>query len=321
MKVFITRNIPDIGPEKIKKAGHEVIISKKDGVLTKSELIEQLKVEKPDALICLLTDKIDAEILDVAPNCKVVANYAVGFDNIDISEAKNRNIVVTNTPGVLTEAVAEHTVALILALARRIVESDQFLRQGKYEGWDPMLLLGLELENKILGIVGCGRIGERVANIMHKGFKMNILYYDQKQNQSLDTDLNAEFVSNVNELLHKSDVVSIHLPATEKTRHLLNRETLANMKVGSLLINTSRGSIIDEKVLTEMLKSGPLGGAALDVFENEPDVHPDLLSLSNVIITPHTASATKESRDRMSVVVADNVISVLNGEKPINSVL
>lgn len=321
MKIFVTRKIPTTGLEKLKTAGHEVIMSEKDGALTHEELITNLQTTNPDAVICLLNDKIDASVFEAAPNAKIFANYAVGFDNIDLDEAKKRSVIVTNTPDVLTEAVAEHTVALILAVGRRIVESDKFLRNGSYEGWDPMLLLGMEFQGKTLGIAGCGRIGSRVAEIMHKGFGMNVIYYDQRQNDQLDSTLSATFVPNLDDLLVEADVVSIHLPSTPETNHLFNSERIAHMKKTALLINTSRGSIVDEAALAEALESGKIAGAGLDVFENEPSVHPALLPLSNIVVTPHTASATKEARDRMSVMAADNVIAVLDNKTPPNPVL
>lgn len=321
MKIFVTRKIPELGIEKLKSAGHEVIVSEKDGVLTHEELISELQALNPDAVLSLLTDKIDATVYDAAPNAKIFANYAVGFDNIDLNEAKQRGIAVTNTPDVLTEAVAEHTVALILAVGRKIVESDKFLRNGQYEGWDPMLLLGMEFKGKTLGIAGCGRIGQRVAEIMHKGFGMNIIYHDQRQNDQLESTLEANFVPNLDDLLAEADVVSIHLPSTPETNHLLNVERITKMKKTAILINTARGSIIDEAALAGALESGKIAGAGLDVFENEPSVNPSLLPLSNVVITPHIASATKEARDRMSVMAADNIIAVLDDQTPPNSVL
>lgn len=321
MKIFVTRKIPDLGVEKLKTAGHEVMVSEKDGALTHEELIAQLQAINPDAVLCLLTDKIDASTFDAAPNVKIFANYAVGFDNIDLEEARKRNVQVTNTPDVLTEAVAEHTVALILAVGRKVVESDKFLRNGSYEGWDPMLLLGMEFKGKTLGIAGCGRIGQRVAEIMHKGFGMNIIYHDQRHNDQLESTLEANFVPELDDLLMEADVVSIHLPSTPETNHLFNAERLAKMKKTALLINTARGSIIDEAALANALELGKIAGAGLDVFENEPSVHPALLPLSNVVITPHTASATKEARDRMSTMAADNIIAVLDDQTPPNSVL
>ncbi len=320
MRVFVTRNIPNAGIKKLKSAGLEVIVSNKNDILTHSELIEQLKELNPDAVLCLLTDRIDKEVFDAAPNAKIFANYAVGFDNIDLSEAKRRSIIITNTPEVLTEAVAEHAAALIMSLARRIREADIFLRQGRYKGWDPLLLLGMELKGKTLGIIGCGRIGKRLAEIMHHGFGMKIDYYDQNQNEALEKELLAEF-SDIDTLLSQADVVSIHLPATPETKHLINTGRLSRMKPTSLLINTARGSIIDEIALTNALKEKDIAGAALDVFEDELAVHPELLTLSNIIMTPHIGSATLEAREKMSLLAADNIISVLNNQTPQNPVI
>lgn len=320
MKIFVTRNIPVAGIEKLKASGYEVIISDKNDALTQGELIEQLKTLNPDAVLCLLTDKIDAAVFDAAPNAKIFANYAVGFDNIDLAEAKKRGVAITNTPGVLTEAVAEHAAALILAIGRRIVEADDFLRNDKYKGWDPMLLLGIELKGKTLGIVGCGRIGQRLAEIMKNGFGMKIIYNDQNRNESLETELAAEF-HEIDSLLKEADVVSIHLPATEETAHLFNKDNLAKMKSSALLINTARGSIIDEAALVEALNKKTIASAALDVFEDETSVNRDLASLTNVVLTPHIASATLEAREQMSIIAADNIISVLNNQPPQNPVM
>lgn len=320
MKIFVTRKIPDAGIKKLEADGHTVVVSEKDGVLTHTELIASLKSENPDAVLCLLTDKINSEVFDAAPNAKIFANYAVGFDNIDLKEAKQRKIIITNTPDVLSEAVAEHTVALILAIGRRLAESDQFVRERQYKGWDPLLFLGTEFRGKTLGIVGCGRIGRRVAEIMHHGFGMKIAYYDRSRNTSFDSDLSAVFTPELDELLGMADVLSIHLPLNDETRHLFNKARLNKMKPTALLVNTARGPIINEESLAETLKSGVIAGAALDVFENEPAVHPNLLTLPNVILSPHIASATIEARNEMSVVAADNIIAVLNGHNPLNPI-
>lgn len=320
MKIFVTRLIPASGIEKLRAAGHEVIVSDKDGVLTRTELIDKLKVENPDAVLCLLTDKIDSAVFDAAPNAKIFANYAVGFDNIDLKEAKLRQIKITNTPDVLSEAVAEHTVALMLAIGRRVVEGDRFMRDGHYQGWGPLFFLGTEFKGKTLGIVGCGRIGRRVAEIMYRGFGMKIAYYDRQHNDSFDSEFSATFMPELGELLKMADVVSLHLPLTNDTRHLFDHAHLNMMKSSALLVNTARGPIIDEAALALALKSDVIAGAALDVFENEPAVHPDLLPLSNVILSPHIASATTEARSEMSVVAADNIIAVLKGKDPINPI-
>ncbi|OGG41389.1 D-glycerate dehydrogenase [Candidatus Kaiserbacteria bacterium RIFCSPHIGHO2_01_FULL_46_22] len=320
MKIFVTRAIPEVGLEKLRTTGHEVIVTGTE-VLPHDTLITRLRAENPDAVLCLLTDKIDQTVFAAAPNAKIFANYAVGFDNIDLEAAKQHDVVITNTPEVLTEAVAEHTVALIVSSARRIVEADRFLRDGKYEAWDPLLLLGMELKEKILGVVGGGRIGKRVAEIMRNGFGMNIVYHDRQKNDAFDNELGAKYLPELDDLLSQSDVVSIHLPLTADTRHLFNSDRLAKMKPGSLLINTARGAIVDEAALVEALRSGHIVGAALDVFENEPSVHPELLALNNVVLTPHIASATREARDQMSVVAANNIIAVLNGQPPQNPVV
>ncbi len=321
MKIFVTQGIPEVGITKLKDAGHEVVISEKNGVLTKEELLKALAEQNPDAVLCLLTDKIDAEVFRATPQAKIFANYAVGFDNIDLEAGKAHNITITNTPDVLTEAVAEHTVALIVSLGRRIVESDSFARAGKYQNWDPFLLLGMEFKGKTLGIVGGGRIGSRVAEIMHKGFGMSVVYHDQQQNDWLNKEVSGVFKPALDELLKEADVVSIHLPLNPETKHLFRQERLSLMKQTALLINTARGAIVDEAALAKSLKDSTIAGAALDVFENEPDINPELVELSNVILTPHTASATKEARDQMSIVAADNIIAVLSGKPPVNSVM
>ncbi len=320
MKIFVTRNIPPIGPEKLRAAGHEVVIAERDDGLTPAELIERLRREDPDAVLCLLTDRIDTEVLAAAPQAKIFANYAVGYDNIDLEAARERGVIITNTPDILTEAVAEHTVALILSLARRVVEADRFTREGRYQGWDPLLLLGLELKGKTLGLVGGGRIGGRVAEILHRGFGMNVSYHDQRQNTALETGLAATFRPELDALLAEADVISIHLPLTDSTRHLFDTETFARMKPSALLINTARGAIVDEAALAAALREKVIAGAAIDVFENEPAVHPELLPLSNVILTPHIASATREARDAMSLMAADNISAVLAGRPPLHPV-
>ncbi len=284
-------------------------------------LVGRLKSANPDAVITLLTDKIDGVVFDAAPSAKIFANYAVGFDNIDLQAAKERGVTITNTPDVLTEAVAEHTAALIVSVGRRVVEGDSFLRAGSYQSWDPLLLLGMEFKGKTLGIAGCGRIGKRLAEIMHHGFGMKIAYFDRGRNEQLDSELEATYAPDIDRLLSLSDIVSVHLPLTDETRHLFNQERFSKMKPGALFVNTARGPIVDEAALAEALRSGHLSGAALDVFENEPAVHPELLELKNAVLTPHIASATREARDQMSVVAADNVLAVLAGQAPLNPVL
>lgn len=319
-KVFITRKIPDTGIKLLKEKGHEVDISEKDGVLTKEELIEALKAKEYNAVLSLLTDKIDADIYDAVPTAKIFANYAVGYNNIDVKEAKKRGITITNTPGVLTDTVAEHTAGLILSITMRIPEGDRFTRANEYKGWEPMLLLGMNLNGKTLGVIGAGRIGSVVANIMKAGFGMKVIYFDVKRNEGFEKETGAEFRESIEDVLKEADVVTLHVPLLDSTRHLINKERLEMMKPTAYLINSSRGPVIDEKALVVALAEKKIAGAALDVFENEPELSPGLTELENVVITPHIASATKETRGKMSEIAAQNIITFLEGGTPPNSI-
>ncbi|MBU1159575.1 D-glycerate dehydrogenase [Patescibacteria group bacterium] len=320
MKIYVTRIIPEGGINKLKDKGYEVDINPEDKVLSKQELVSALKQNPYDAVLCLLTDAIDGEIFDAVPSAKIFANYAVGYNNINIQEAKKRNIIITNTPGVLTETVAEHTFALMLAISHRVSEADRFTRAGKYKGWGPMLLLGSDLSHKILGVVGLGRIGSRVAYHGAKGFDMKVIYYDVNRNEEFEKEFNAEFKSNVNDVLKEADYVSIHVPLLDSTKHLINQQRLSIMKPTAYLINTSRGPVVDEIALVEALKNKTIKGAALDVFEKEPELMPGLADLENVILTPHIASATEETRSKMSEMAADNIIAALENQTPPNLV-
>ncbi len=313
--------IPRAGIEKLTGAGHEVDINPDDRVLSKAELIAALQGKGYDAVLCLLTDHIDDDVFGAAgPQCKIFANYAVGFDNVDIEAAKRRNIMVTNTPGVLTDTVAEHTFALMLAIAHRIAEADRFMRAGNYHGWAPMLLLGTDLSQKTIGIVGLGRIGSRVAYHAVKGFDAKVIYFDVKRSEEFEKEFGATYRENADDVFREADFVSIHVPLLPSTRHLVDARRLALMKKSAYLVNTSRGPIVDEHALAEALKNGILKGAAIDVFENEPNVEPELLKLDNVILTPHIASATEETRSKMSALAADNIIAALSGQIPPNLV-
>jgi glyoxylate reductase len=317
MKIFVTRKIPERGIAMLREKGHDVSVSPHDRVLSKSEIIEMGK--GADALLCLLTDKIDDEVLEgIGPSLKIVANYAVGFDNLDLGALKKRNIPATNTPGVLSESVAEHTFALLLAIAHRIPESDRFTRAGKYVGWGPLLLLGQDVSGKVLGVLGLGRIGTLVAKHGLFGFGMKVAYYDVKRNEEFEKEFSAEFCATPEELLQKSDFVSIHVPLLPTTRHLIDAERLSMMKPSAYLINTSRGPVIDEAALVNALKNNVIRGAALDVFENEPALSPGLSELENVILTPHTASATEETRAKMSALAGQNIIDFFEGKTPLN---
>lgn len=310
----MTRRIPARAEEVLRDAGYEVTVSQKEGVLTRDELKSALAERQYDAVASLLTDTIDADVIGVMPeSVKIIANYAVGFNNIDVPVAHARGMVVTNTPEVLTSTVAEHTVALILTLASRTAEGDRFIRDGKFVGWDPLLLLGTDIKGKTLGLVGAGRIGSEVAGILHRGFGMNVVYCDVKQNEALEALCGAKFYKTHEEVLKEADVVSIHVPLLPSTQHLINAERLSIMKKNALLINTSRGPVVDEAALAHALKVGIIRGAALDVFEFEPKVDLELLTLPNVVVTPHLASATEETRTKMAEMVAKNIIETLEG--------
>ncbi|MCX7795189.1 MAG: D-glycerate dehydrogenase [bacterium] len=317
LKVYITRRIPEPGIEMIRKE-HEVEINPYDRVLTREELLQAVKGK--DGILCLLTDKIDAELFDAAgPQLKVVSNYAVGYDNIDVNEATKRGIVVTNTPGVLTETTADLAWALILSTARRIVEADKFTRAGKYQGWAPMLFLGQDVYGKTLGIIGMGRIGQAVAR-RAKGFNMKVLYNDIRRiPEELEKELNATFVS-LDELLEQSDFVSLHTYLSPETYHLINEERLKKMKKTAYLINTARGPIIDETALVRALKEGWIAGAGLDVYEFEPKLVPGLAECENAVLLPHIASASVETRTKMATMAAENLLAVLAGKVPPNPV-
>ncbi|RJQ13611.1 D-glycerate dehydrogenase [Candidatus Parcubacteria bacterium] len=318
-KVIITRPIPEAGIKMLRENGFEVIVSKHDRPIEREELLSAVKGS--NAILSILTDKIDEEVFSAAgPNLKIVANYAVGYDNIDLSAAKKHNVAVTNTPDVLTETVAEHTFALILAIAHRVAEGDRFTRAGKYHGWGPMMLLGNDVSRKTLGVVGLGRIGSRVAYHAVNGFGMKVLYYDIKRNEAFEKESGAAFREKAEDVLKEGDFISIHVPLLETTRHLVNKDKFKLMKKGAYLINTSRGPVVDEAALAWALKNGIIRGAALDVFEEEPKVHPDLVGLENVILTPHIASATEETRGKMSEVAAVNIIAALEGKIPPNRI-
>ncbi len=320
-KIFVTRRVPERGVQQLKKKGYEVVVSPEDKVLSKDELVGELKKGAYDAVLCLLTDKIDADVFQAAgKQCKIFANYAVGFDNIDLVAAKERGIMVSNTPGVLTETVAEHTFALMLAIAHRVAEGVRFTRAGKFVGWSPMLLLGTDPSRKTVGIVGLGRIGARVAHHAAKGFDAKIIYHDVKQNTDFEKEFDAVYKERIEDLLADADFVSIHVPLLKSTRHLITAERLAKMKKTAYLVNTSRGQVVDEAALVEALKAGTIKGAALDVFEKEPKLAPGLVACENVIITPHIASATEETRSKMAELAADNIIAALTGTTPPNLV-
>lgn len=318
--IYVTRRIPELGLSMLREKGFTLDVSEKDGVLTKEELLGALRAKPYDGVLSLLTDTINGEVFDAVPSAKIFANYAVGFNNINLPDAKARGIMITNTPGALTNTVAEHTMALILAATTRTVEGDRMTRAGKYEGWGPMMLLGMDLAGKSLGILGAGRIGSRLAYHAKKGFDMDIIYYDVKQNPDFERETGARFCSTVEEVLKDADVVSIHVPLLDSTKHLMNADRLKMMKPTAYLVNTSRGPVIDEAALVEALRAKTIAGAAIDVYENEPALAPGLSACENVIITPHIASASVPTRDGMARLAAENLIAFFDGQTPPNVV-
>lgn len=318
--VFVTRHIPEVGIALLRDAGHQVEVSAKNGVLTRDELRHELKRAPYDAVLCLLTDSIDREVFEAVPSARIFANYAVGYDNINLQDAKRAGVIVTNTPGVLTDTVAEYTIALMLAVAKRIPEADVFMRAGYYAGWAPELLLGIDLKGKTLGILGAGRIGYEVARRAYHGLDMSIIYNDVTHHSAFEKDFNARYYHDIDSVFKESDVLSIHVPLIPETKHLVNAMRLSYMKKSAILINTSRGSVVDEKALVSALTQKMIRGAGLDVFEYEPQLAQGLASLPQVVITPHIASASEETRSSMSRIAAQNIIDVLAGNSPQNPV-
>lgn len=315
MKILVTRKIPGDHIQKLIDAGHNVTVSDFDRPLTAGELVE--KIKGVDAVLSLLNDKIDGEVMDAAgPELKIISNYAVGFDNINLKDATGRGIIVTNTPcDEVNIAVAEHSIALLLNLARRITEADKAVREGAYKGWEPDIFLGKNIKGKTLGVIGLGRIGTMVA-LRAKGFDMTILYNKSKPDS--EAEKQGFKFSPLDDLLANSDFISIHVPLTDDTRHMINDNTLAKIKKGAFLINTSRGPVVDEHALVAALRSGQLGGAALDVFDNEPNLNPELIGLSNVILTPHIASATWEAREKMGELAVSAILDLESEKMPQN---
>lgn len=309
-RVLVTINIPEIGVEILKKYC-QVDANTRDMNLSKEEIMDRLGDKQ--ALCCGIADIIDGKVMDCGPHLKVISNYGVGYDNIDIEAATERKILVTNTPEVLTGAVAEMTWCLLLCVARRAVEADSFVRAGRFKGGGPRFFLGTGIRGKTLGIIGAGRIGTAVAR-KSEGFNLEILYSDLVKNEELEK-MGAKKVE-LDYLLEHSDFVSLHVPLTGETTHLIGERELSLMKKTAYLINTSRGKIINEAALVKALEKKQIAGAALDVYENEPQIPRELLGMRNVVLTPHIGSASKETRDKMSIMVAEDCIAALKGERP-----
>jgi glyoxylate reductase len=291
----------------------DVDINDTDAALDRTELIRRLQGRQ--GLVCLITDAIDAELLAACPELKVASNVAVGFNNIDVAAATKRGVVITNTPDVLTETTADFAWTLLMATARRLVEADRYVRDGKFKHWKYMLLLGGDIHGKTLGIVGFGRIGRAMAR-RAQGFGMRILYQDAvAADAATERELRATR-TDVATLLRESDFVTLHTPLLPETRHLINAQSLKTMKKTAYLINASRGPVVDEAALGQALKEGWIAGAGLDVFEEEPKVHPSLIGLRNVVLTPHIASASSDTRLQMANLAVDNCLAVLEGRTP-----
>jgi lactate dehydrogenase-like 2-hydroxyacid dehydrogenase len=310
--VYVARMIPQETIDELRKH-FEVLVNPEDRALTKAELKE--KAKGCDAIVSLITDTIDGELLDaVGPQCKIVANYAVGINNFDVAAATKRGVVLTNTPGVLDDATATHTFALLLATARRIVEADRYVRAGKWKGWSPMFFIGMDVDRKTLGIAGLGRIGTNVAR-KARGFDMKIIYSGTNRNPQAEKEVGAAYVDK-EALLRESDFLTLHVPLTPETRHYIGEKELKLMKKTAVLINASRGPVVDEKALLKALQEKQIWAAGLDVFENEPEIVPGLLELDNVVVVPHIASATTETRINMGKIALNNIVKVLNGQPP-----
>lgn len=315
MKVYVSRRLPGQALKNL-SLEHEVIVNEEDRNLTKEELIENIKDK--DALICLLSDNVDKEVLEKAKNLKVVASYAVGYNNIDIKEARKRGIIVTNTPDVLTDTTADLAFALMLSCSRRIVESHLYTLRGEFKEWKPSLFLGHDITGATLGILGAGRIGKALGK-RAMGFSMKILYHNRKRDLSFEKETGAIYVS-LETLLRESDFLSLHVPLNEETRHIISYKELCLMKNTSIIINTGRGPLIEEKALIEALKQGKIYAAGLDVYEFEPKISEELLKLNNVVLTPHIGSASVKTREKMAEMACKNISSVLNGLGAINEV-
>ena len=315
-RVYVTRLIPEAGLELVRQCCDTRVW---EGEVPPPREVMMREVAEVDGLLALLTDRVDAEVMDAGKRLRVISNYAVGYDNIDVPAATQRGIVVGNTPGVLTETTADLAFSLLMAAARRIAEGDRYTRAGKWQTWGPKLFLGYDLHHATLGLVGMGRIGSEMAKRAN-GFDMRVLYYDPVRRQDLERSLGVIYVS-FDTLLRESDFISLHTPLTEQTRHLIGAPELAKMKRTAILVNSSRGPVVDQQALYEALRDGVIAGAGLDVFEVEPIPQDDpLLTLDNVTVVPHVGSASHATRDKMARMAAENLIAGLQGKLPPNCV-
>ncbi len=309
-KVLVTREIPEAGLRPLQDYDLTVL---SEAPPARDDLLEAAR--GATGVLSNVTERMDAEFMDAAGSgLKIIANMAVGYDNVDVGAARERGVVVTNTPGVLDETTADTAFMLLLAAARGLGESERTLRAGNWKWWGPKLFVGVDVWGKTLGIVGMGRIGQAVAR-RGRGFGMEILYHNRSRNEDAERELDARY-ADLDELLETADFVSVHTPLTEETRHLIGAEELSRMKRTAVLVNTSRGPVVDEAALADALADGRIFAAGLDVYEEEPKVHPKLLERENAVLAPHIGSGSQETRDKMAVLAAENIVAVLSGGEP-----
>lgn len=318
-RVLVTRALPEAWLAPLREAGLTLDVIDQDEAPTRAALLE--RVRGAAAIWVMLGDRVDAELVDAAgPSLRVVATFSVGYDHIDLPTCRERGVLVANTPEALTDATADLAMALLLALARRLSEGEALLRSGAWQGWGPQQLMGFDLVNARVLVVGAGRIGSAFARRV-RAFDTDVRYHARRRNPSLEEAIGARYEPDLDAALARSDVLSLHAPLTDETRHLLDARRLRLLPAGALLVNTARGPLIDEAALVDALRDGHLGGAALDVYEREPEVHPGLLTLPNVVLLPHLGSATHGTRARMAALVTDAITAVLRGERPANLVV
>lgn len=317
-KVYVAGKIQNNGIVLLKSKGFQIDINLADKDLNSEELKNIFS--EYDAVITMPTNNVNRDLLSLETSkIKVIANFAVGYDNIDIDQARKNHIIVCNTPGVANESVAEHTFAMIFALNKQLRIADRFVREKKFKQWDPNSFLSHQLWGQTIGIIGLGRIGTLVGQIAFGGFKMNILYFDLIRSEDFELLTEARY-KDMDTILRNSDIITLHVPLTDQTKGLINKREFNLMKRNTILINTSRGAVVDEKALVKALKDKTIAAAGLDVYEHEPDISDDLLSIENVILTPHTASATIETREKMSSIAAQNIIDYFEDKEPIGIV-
>lgn len=316
MKVFITSVLPPEAAKYLRERNIKVSVYKDNSPLTKEILLKE--VRNCDGILTLLSDKIDADIIAAMKNCRVIANYAVGYNNIDVNYARQKGITVTNTPDVLTDATADLAMALTLACARNIRAGEELIRSGKFKGWKADMLKGIQLKDKVFGIIGAGRIGAATA-VRAKAFGCKIVYYSRSKKIEFEKLTGGRKLS-LDKLLKQSDIVSLHLPLNKESHHLLDKKRLSLLKKTAILINTARGEVVDEKALIELLKKRKIFAAGFDVYENEPALNPELFELDNAVLLPHLGSATFDARRDMALLAAKNIAAVLKGKKALTPV-